>query len=343
MIRITGLGLGGRSSDVLRKTLLTVLAGGTAFLTTDLLNQPVLWTVSLSIFIGGVTLVIQFLADFEDRLQNVEVGQAQHFETVEELIKNRFSRISEATELFGLVEMSAVRADLVKELVRHSSRLDPATHELIHHFAHAEIERIAGFMKGLSEHGEITYDGEDRDWLLGLTRNVRVSIDATSFAAVDASGRGVDDGGLWASDLGQRYLEAQQKAVERGVVIRRIFVLDQPEGAEDEELLRMCEIQQKLGIQVRVLDPLTLPGIHRNWMFDFIVFDSAISYETTAAAWAKEGTKPAIVSTRLVLGPQRVAERVQGFRDLWAAAREVPRVSAPGGAHSGEDVLDPVD
>jgi hypothetical protein len=38
-------------------------------------------------------------------------------------------------------------------------------------------------------------------------------------------------------------------------------------------------------------------------MFDFIVFDSVLSFESTPAAWAKKGTKPAIVNTRLVLNP----------------------------------------
>src|SRR5262249_6588113 len=167
----------------------------------------------------------------------------------------------------------------------------------------------------------MTYDGEDRDWLLALTRNAQASIDATTFMAVDASGQGFADGGLWTSDLGQRYREAQQRALDRGVTIRRIFMLDDPDQAHDPELLWMCEIQQKLGINVRILDPLTLPDLHRKSMFDFIVFDSVISYESTPATWA--GTKPAIMSTRLVLSPQRVRERVGGFEDLWTAAREL--------------------
>jgi hypothetical protein len=335
-----------RSSSVFRKVFTTLAVGGAAFLITNTLDEPIIWTVTLSVFIGGVTLVVQFLNDFDNRLQIVELGQARHFATVEELIKNRFSSISEATELFSLVEASAVRADLVKELVRHATRLDGSSHQLIHNFAHAEIERVSEIMKELSGHSDITYDGEDRDWLLALTRNSAATIDAMSFTAVDASGKGFDDGGLWASDLGQRYLEAQQKAMERGVMIRRIFVLDNPEGADDPELLRMCGIHQKLGIQVRILDPLTLPGLYHNWMFDFIVFDSVICYETTPAPWARKGTKPAIVSTRLVLGPQRVAARADGFRDLWSAARDLSSARGelpPGRSGASEHILDAVD
>lgn len=314
---------------VIRKVVTTLTIGGAAFLLTNTLNMEVRWSVLLSVFVSGVTLVVQFLAEFDKRLQLVEASQNRHFRLVEDLIRSRFDSISEATELFGRVENSPVRTDLVKQLVRHSVSLDGSSDQLIHRFAHSEITRVSDFMKGLSERGEVTYDGDDRDWLLALTRNAQSTMDATSFMAVDASGQGFSEG-LWTSDLGQRYLEAQQKALDRKVTIRRIFMLDDPDGARDPELLRICELQQKLGILVRLLDPLTLPGLHYNWMFDFIVFDSVISYECTPAAWAKQGTKPAIVSTRLVLSPHRVAERVGGFEDLWAAARD------PGGGRRPE-------
>jgi len=306
---------------VVRKVVTTLSIGGVTFLVTNMFVEELIWNILLSVFISGLTLVVQFLAEVEKRLQGVEHNQNRHFGLVDELIRTRFDNISEATELFGRVENSSVRIELVKQLVRHLANLDASTAQLIHLFAHSEIVRVSVFMKALSELGEITYDGEDRDWLLALTRHAQATIDATSFMAVDASGQSFNNG-LWTSDLGQRYLEAQQKALDRRVTVRRIFMLDDPDGARDPELLRMCELQQNLGIQVRILDPLTLPGLHHS-MFDFIVFDSAISYETTPAAWAKKGTKPTIVSTRLVLDPNRVNERVDAFDDLWAAANEV--------------------
>lgn len=324
---------------VIRKVFTTLFIGGAAFLATTMVEgESITWSILLSVFVGGVALVVQYLAEFDRRMRTVEAGQSRHFGLVEDLIRNRFDSISEATELFGRVESSPVHTDLVKQLVRHSANLDGSTDQLIHRFAHSEITRVSDFIKGLSERGEITYDGEDRDWLLALTRTAQVTIDATSFMAVDASGQGFTDG-LWTSDLGQRYLEAQQKALDRKVTIRRIFMLDDPEGASDPELLRMCELQRKLGIQVRVLDPHTLRGLHHNWMFDFIVFDSVISYESTPAAWSRKGVKPAIVSTRLVLTPQRVAERVGGFEDLWTGAHYPgdgrPAELPPGAAASG--------
>lgn len=299
------------------KILTALGAGGIVFLITNMFVYDIMWSVVLSVFIGGVVVVVHFLAEFEKRLAAVETRQQSHFTAVEDLIRYGFTGINEATELFGRVENSAIRTDLVKQLVHHSANLGPSSHTLIHLFAHSEITRVSDLMKGLSERGEITYEGENHDSLLALTRNAQTTIDA-----VDASGQGFG-GELWKSDLGQRYLKAQQKALDRKVTIRRVFMLDDPEGARDPELLRICEIQRELGILVRLLDPLTPPGLHHNWLFDFIVFDSAISFESTPAASAKKGTKPAIVSTRLVLSPQRVAERVQGFEELWAAAREL--------------------
>ena len=42
------------------------------------------------------------------------------------------------------------------------------------------------------------------------------------------------DGGLWTSDLGQRYLELQREAITRKVRIRRIFVVEH----EHEEMVQ---------------------------------------------------------------------------------------------------------
>jgi len=57
-------------------------------------------------------------------------------------------------------------------------------------------------------------------------------------------------------------------------------------------------------------------------LFDFALFDSVISYETTPAAWARKGGRPAIISTRLVFTQRRLAERGNAFDSLWAAAED---------------------
>ena len=325
----------GWSSGIARKAITTLCVGGGTFLISQAFNQNISESLLLSVFVGGVTFVVQLLVDFDKRLEALEAGQSRHLATVEALIETMFARISEATELFGRVESSPIRIELVKQLVHHAANLDPSADQLLHLFAHSELTRATDFMKALSQRGEITYDGEDRDWLLALTRNAQATIDATSFMAVDASGQSFNDGGLWASDLGQRYLDEQQKALDRRVTIRRIFILDDPGQARDPKLLQTCEAQQKLGILVRILDPLTIPDLNRNWMFDFILFDSTISYESTPAAWTEKETKPAIVSTRLVINPHRVDQLVGRYEGLWAAARELDSIGeqlSPGGS-----------
>jgi hypothetical protein len=135
---------------VFHKVVTTLGVGGATFLITNMLGQEIIWSVLLSVFISGVTLVVQFLAEFDKRLQGVEHNQNRHFGLVDDLIRNRFDSISEATELFGRVENSPVRIDLVKQLVRHAANLDGSTDQLIHRFAHSEIARVSDFMKGLS-------------------------------------------------------------------------------------------------------------------------------------------------------------------------------------------------
>ncbi len=307
--------------NILRKVLVTTFTGGLAYLVTNTAQESQLWSITLSAFIGSVVLVIQFLIDFESRLGAVEYAQDHHAETMERLVNNGFSKINEATELFGLVEASALRTDVVIQLVRHSVKIKPSSPQLVYDFAQAEITRMAEFLKGLGTGGDVTYDGEDRDWLLALARNARCTIDATSIS-VSEGGRGLVDEGLWGSDLGQRYLEAQRDAVEREVAIRRLFVVDNPDLVDDPMLLRICLSQKEIGIQVRILHPSKVPDKRRSQLLDFVVFDNVVSYELTSTPRIGRDTGTVIANTRLVLAPHRVAERAQGFKDLWASAHE---------------------
>jgi len=318
--------------NILRKVLITTFTGGLAYLITNAAQDEQIWSITLSAFIGSVVLVIQFLIDFESRLAAVEEAHNRHASTMERLVNEGFSKINEATELFGLVEASALRTDVVIQLVRHSVKIKPSSPPLVYDFAQAEITRMAEFLKDLSGGTEVIYDGEDRDWLLALARNARSTIDATSFSTsgsgrglgrdAKAGGRAVVDEGLWNSDLGQRYLEAQRDAVDRNVVIRRLFILDNPGLSTDPEVLRACLAQKEIGVQVRILDPSAIPAKRRSQLLDFVIFDNVVSYELTSAPRIGRDTSTVIANTRLVLTPHRVAERAQGFKDLWASAQE---------------------
>jgi hypothetical protein len=320
-------------STVLRKIAVTGASAVIAYIATNFFGQPTqIWSITLATVIGGVALVVQLLVEFDTRMAAVEAGQEgrlntleaaqqKHAEEIEQLVREGYVKINEATELFALVEASALRTDVVTQFVKHSTQIRPSP-PLIFDFAQGEIARMSEFLKELSRGGYVAYDGEDRDWLLGLTRHAQSSIDATSLYAVDAGGGGFGEGGLWTSDLGQRYLEAQRDGVQRGVGVRRVFILDRPERAEDPGLADVCRTQKELGIHVRILDVTAIPTMHKTSLFDFILFDDVVSYEVTPAVRLADRATPIVVNTRLVLLDARVRERIQRFRDLWTSARE---------------------
>lgn len=311
-----------RYGKVTLKIFITLLTSGLTYLITALADQPRIWISTVSVLIGGFTLVVQFLSDFEKRLECVEGKQEAHSTKVQSLIKDGFARTNEVMELFQAVEASALQTDTVTQLVQHATQIGPGSPPLVYGFAQLQISRMSQFLKELSEGGEVSYDGEDRDWILGLTMQAQHTIDATSLSTVDAVGSGFGDG-FWTSEFGQRYLECQREAIHRGVAIRRVFILDSPGRARESDFLRTYWQQRDLGIHTKVLDRSTTPPVLKNLLFDFIVFDGVISYEATPAARIEETVKPTIVKTNLALQPQRVRERIRRFENLWVAAQEL--------------------
>ncbi|WP_412538261.1 hypothetical protein R8Z50_20665 [Longispora sp. K20-0274] len=342
-----------------RKIALTALVGGVAYLVTHLTQQPEIWGTTLTVFIGGVTLVVQLLADFDHRLRTVQAAharhtealesalarhaadmaaaqaqfatamaaahqehsqsvhrvQTQHSQRVEALIEKRFRQVNEATRLFGRVDASYLRTDAVTQFVQRAAEITPDLPALVRGFAQTEITRISDFLKDLGSGREVIYDGEDRDWMLGLARNAGQSIDAISITGVDMAS------GLWESELGHRYLKAQRGAVARGVKVRRLFVLvGRPESYSLAHLEAVFRVQHDFGIEVRVLDPKVEIAIPRHDLFDFSLFDNALSYEVQPTPQFDD-KPPSILRTQLVLLPERVADRIAAFRELWRVAR----------------------
>jgi hypothetical protein len=307
--------------SVIGKIVTTVMTGGLTYLITNLTDQPQIWALTVTILVSGITLIVQFMSDFEHRLEHVEEKRALHSTEIRSLIEDGFARTSEMTELFRAVEESALQTDTITQLVRNSTQIAPNSPPLVSGFAQSQISKMSEFLKELSEGGEVCYDGEDRDWLLGLTMQSEHTIDATSLSTVDAGGNGFS-GGLWTSEHGQRYLTVQRDAMRRGVVVRRLFILDSPGQAKESDFLRVYRQQQKLGIRTRVLDRSTIPHALKNLLFDFVVFDGVISYEVTPASRVEDTMKPTIVKTHLALQRERVKERMRRFEDLWTSAQE---------------------
>jgi hypothetical protein len=233
-----------------------------------------------------------------------------------------FTQVGRLAELSGLMERSSLGPALLAEFLETAGQVDGQVNPLLQRLARREVERATLFLRQLPTGVEINHDGEDRDWMLGLTREAKTSIDAISLSTVDAGVLGLD-GGLWTSDLGQRYLELQREAVIRDVRIRRIFVVEDEheQMVRDESFLRIIQMQRDIGVKVRMLDHKLIPDWMRSMIFDFIVFDGAVSYETTPTTSFTSGqTRPGMLRTRLAPQPKRVQELEERFEKLWEQA-----------------------
>lgn len=326
MIKNDSVGTGVSRAKIFRKILITVLIGGSTYYFTNLLNQGAdqVWVWTVSVFISGVALVVQFLIESENRLESLERKHDDHSGEMRSLMKEGFARTSEAAELFQAVEVSALETQTVTQLVRHAAQISRASPPLVHELAQLQIIRMSDFLKELSEGGVVEYEGEDRDWMLGLTMHSKHTIDATSLSTVDAGNKNFD-GGLWTSDLGRRYLTLQRHAMNRGVAIRRVFIIDRPGQIGDVDFLNIYRQHKNLGIRVKVLDRSTISDalILEASRIDFVLFDNALSYETTPASMLADDIRPTIVKTHLKLQLEAVKERIQRFEELWISAQEL--------------------
>lgn len=189
--------------------------------------------------------------------------------------------------------------------------------------AKAEMLRLGEFMRELRYQKTASYNGEDRDWLLSLASSMKQSLKTISLATVDAYGHNFVDGGLWRSDLGIRYLDLQEIAVnERGVKVQRIFVSDLTDDSTKHFLDEIVLPQRELGIEVRVLHPRDIKGTAGYKLHDFIVFDDELVYETTASARRDPKYTPRTLTTAITVKDSDVRDATNYFNLLWAQADE---------------------
>ncbi len=264
--------------------------------------------LALATVVGFAVALILFVVDTETRLS-----------AVGERVTAGFEQIGRLSELSAKMERSGLGPTLT-EFLETASQVDRQVNPLLRRLATREVERISSFARQLQAGGEIGYDGEDREWLLGLTQEAQASIDAISLSTVDAGVLGLD-GGLWTSDLGIRYLEDQRKAIARQVRIRRIFVFEAETLAQDESFQRVARMQRNAGVQVRMLDQKLIPDYLQSTIFDFIIFDGLVSYETAAVAqFTADQPRPGTLRTRLAPDPNWVRDLEQRFEHLWHVA-----------------------
>jgi hypothetical protein len=269
---------------------------------------------------GGNSLVLTAVITFAVALILFIVDTEVQISAVNEHMARGFAQMGRSAEFSAMMERSTVGTALLADFLETAGQVGGEVNPLLQRLARREVERVTSFVRQLPVGSEIAYEGEDRDWLLGLTREAESSIDAISLSTVDAGVQGLD-GGLWTSDLGLRYLEVQREAINRKVRIRRIFVIANEEWVPNDTFQRVTEMQRTVGIEVRMLDQQLIPPWLQPQIFDFIVFDGTVSYETTSGTTLAVGdTRPGLLRTRLAPMSARVRDLQDQFEHLWEAA-----------------------
>lgn len=271
----------------MRKLLVAGVCGLVTYLVTKATDQPSVWELTITVFISGVALIVQHMMDVESRLVWV----------------------SEATKVRKEIEDAKLPTKTIMDLIHATTAIGPTEPEIIYAFAEAEIARVTALLKDMRM-DECHFPGEDNDWIVMLTHCARRTIDATSTLV---------DNDFWDTDVGRRYLTAQNEAWRRGVRVRRVFVVDEPAHIDDP-LKRRCAQHQRLGVEVRIAVISELPEEAKtDKMRDCIVFDDEATYEVQPELAAEH---PVIDMTRMVWRDKQVVSRIQRFSELWAAGKE---------------------
>jgi hypothetical protein len=309
-----------KNGDLIRKIAWTALAGFVTFagsaLLEDLLDVTRADQLILTAIAGGMAFLVQYLSDLEGRLGESEDHTQSALEEIHSALRKGFTEVSEATDLMAELERSALATESLKRMVRRTGLITATTAPLARGLADSEIERLSETLQSLADGHEIFYDGEDREFLLALTRRVSKSIKATSWATVSAHGVGFE-AGFWLNDLGGRYLDLQRTALRRGVKIQRVFIFESPDLIHTPELRRILTMQQNAGVEVKVRSgPIPSGGS----ITDLVLFDDEISYDTTPLTRGDMSVTPWLLNTRLVLKEDMVRNRIVRFAELWEDA-----------------------
>ncbi|WP_309060866.1 hypothetical protein [Streptomyces sp.] len=251
------------------------------------------------------SLLAETAATVRDGLRRhdaLQSGLTRHTEDMRQLVETRLVALDRPAE--PPPAPARVRIEAVPDLAANFAEVLAPGPPILSTFVRLEMQRVIGHMTDLTT---LTAEcpGENHDWMLTLTRAAEQSICATS-TSVDRE--------FWNSEPASRYLHAQHEAiVEHGVPVRRLFLLESARELDDR-LLRLCEEQEVLHIEVRVaVLPELPPHLLRGTTNDFIVYDETVSFEID------QDLRDVNVRTRLIARPDHVQDRMKRFRELWEA------------------------
>ncbi|PWI12936.1 hypothetical protein DI272_01345 [Streptomyces sp. Act143] len=194
------------------KILITVVVSMVAYVLTNLVKQSgdELWKIAVAVVIGGSTLIVQYMVDFEQRLGTLETGHMEGSRRLEE----HFDHLSDAAALLSDLDDAGMSTSDAKRLIKNLRRVGQQGPEIVKAFARSEVESLASVvtdLTGMSAH----WPRDNNEWLIRLTQCAQRTIDATS-SSVDQR--------FWGTDSAGPYLDAQTEAMgARRVTIRRLF------------------------------------------------------------------------------------------------------------------------
>ncbi|MFF5155846.1 hypothetical protein ACFY3N_06190 [Streptomyces sp. NPDC000348] len=237
---------------------------------------------------------------------DLRTGLARHTEDIRQLVENRLAQQAQAPESYP--PLDRVRTDGVPELAKRFAEALAPGPSILYTFVRLEMQRVVGHMAALTSMS-VECHGENHDWMLSLTHAAEQSICAIS-TSVDRE--------FWNSEPASRYLDAQREAIEEhGVPVRRLFLLASARELDDR-LLRLCDEQKALHIEVRVaVLPELPPHLQRGTTDDFIVYDEEVSFEI------EQDLRDVNVRTRLIARRDHVQDRMKRFRELWEAGMSI--------------------
>jgi hypothetical protein len=312
--------------NLLWKIFITCAASAGTYAATTFFERDDMLVLMLSAFVGGVTLVVQFLLEVEARQGSVDANLtafAQHqrdlTDQLETSVKTHLERSNQANSLLARLDAGPLGRQPVLELVQHAAGVDHSAPELAHRLAESEIRDLSNFLKDLGRGREVAADDEGWGWTFTLTNNAQQTIDATSYIASGDNDVSLRDDDIWISELAQRYLDRQAQAIKRGVNVRRIFILETLALADHPGMRLICEMQIRIGIDMRTIDVVAATGIASRHI-PLVIFDRAVSLDLTPSRFPT--TTPGFVKATLVLNPFQVHERVQMFERLWLGANK---------------------
>lgn len=237
---------------------------------------------------------------------DLRTGLARHTEDIRQLVENRLAQQTPDPESYP--PLDRVRTDGVPELAKRFAEALAPGPSILYTFVRLEMQRVVGHMAALTSMS-VECHGENHDWMLSLTHAAEQSISAIS-TSVDRE--------FWNSEPASRYLDAQREAIEEhGVPVRRLFLLASARELDDR-LLRLCDEQKALHIEVRVaVLPELPPHLQRGTTDDFIVYDEEVSFEI------EQDLRDVNVRTRLIARRDHVQGRMKRFRELWEAGMSI--------------------